>query len=125
MNSNDLKLMKEFELLHKPFSFDFTIENDSWEQPKFKHSHLQTKFEGWLMGRMVWRPIESAPKGRHDVFLVGGETETPCVVVNTSESYPMHKDYPFCTYYGAHPLPRSKFKWWMPLPKNLLINNYG
>jgi len=112
MNSND---------------FDKLFDGFGEEQEKLGYSEITTE-QAAILGHfisylenagllMVWQPIESAPKGKHDVFLVGGETETPCVVVNTSESYPMYKDYPFHTYYGAHPLPKDKFTRWMLLPK--------
>jgi hypothetical protein len=39
-----------FEAAHPAFHFDFTIEKDVWGQERYKHSHVQAKFEGFVLG---------------------------------------------------------------------------
>lgn len=48
--------MKTQELMQKFIDahfdqFDFTIIQDAWGRPIFKHSHIRSRYEGWILGQ--------------------------------------------------------------------------
>lgn len=64
-NNKNNELMAEFISLHDQFIFDFETTKDYWGNKKFKHPHIQSRFEGWLLSRKDY--LGEKPTSQHTV----------------------------------------------------------
>lgn len=70
---------------------------------------------GYLGG--VWQPIETAPKGKHEIFYVSSKKYyPPYVVVNAAKDCPLKDEYPWRTHQSGNMIHKSIITHWQPLP---------
>lgn len=110
-------------------AIEILTKHNAWRRGDDTHEMGCVKQLGLAIDRAIevlrgdtWQPIESAPRDKHEVFLVcSKKLYPPYVVVNASDDCPLKASYPWRTYLGGNyigdPIYSGKITHWRPLPK--------
>ena len=97
------------------------IDNESiienmWSEKPFSFDTIEKYYRADTFPQ--WQPIETAPKGNHEIFYVSSKKYyPPYVVVNAAKDCPLKDEYPWRAHQSGNMIHKSIITHWMPLPK--------